>query len=33
MEKAAINSSSLSIKYKELTENFPCIKDNRLLLP
>ena len=32
METAAINSSSLSIKYTQWTKNIPCIKNNRSLL-
>ena len=33
MQTAAINGTSLSIKYTEWTENIPCIKNNPFLLP
>ena len=33
METATINSTSLSIKYTEWTENIPCTKNNYLVLP
>ena len=33
METAPINKSSSSSNYTEWTENIPCIKNNRLLLP